>query len=80
MRNFYRSGLVATLLLLGFAAVAAGATEIKIGADRRIRITDDWRFFKGEAAGGAKRFQRFRLASSQPAARLGDRRSVRPQN
>jgi len=52
MRNYYRSGLAATSLLLSLAAVAAGAaTEIRIGADRRIRITDDWRFFKGEASG-----------------------------
>ena len=46
MLNYYRSGFAATSLLLGLAAVASGAaTEIKIGADRRIRITDDWRFF-----------------------------------
>jgi beta-galactosidase len=52
MRNFSRSCLTATLLLLGLAGLAAAAsTEIKIGADRRIRITDDWRFFKGEAPG-----------------------------
>src|ERR1017187_2618424 len=52
MRNFSRSCLAATLLLLGLAATAAAAaTEIKIGADRRIRLTEDWRFFKGEAAG-----------------------------
>src|ERR1035441_9580746 len=39
-------------LLLALAGLAAAAsTEIKIGADRRIRIDDDWRFFKGEAAG-----------------------------
>src|SRR5664280_3764516 len=52
MRNFSRSGLAATSLLLCFTSLAAAAsTEIKIGADRRIRITEDWRFFKGEAAG-----------------------------
>jgi hypothetical protein len=52
MRNYCHLGFAATSLLLGLSAVAAGAaTEIKIGADRRIRITDDWRFFKGEAAG-----------------------------
>jgi beta-galactosidase len=52
MRNYCHLGFAATSLLLGLSAVAAGAaTEIKIGADRRIRITDGWRFFKGEAAG-----------------------------
>ena len=52
MRNVSRPCLVATSLLLGLAGLAAAAsTEIKIGADRRIRITEDWRFFKGEAAG-----------------------------
>src|ERR1019366_809538 len=52
MRNISRSFLAATLLLLSLAGLAAAAsTEIKIGADRRIRITDDWRFFKGEADG-----------------------------
>ena len=44
MLNFSRSCLAATSLLLGLAALAAAAaTEIKIGADRRIRITEDWR-------------------------------------
>src|ERR1022692_2257094 len=53
MRNLSRSSLAATLLLLSLAGLAAAAasTEIKIGADRRIRITNDWRFFKGEAPG-----------------------------
>jgi beta-galactosidase len=52
MPNSFRSCLAATLLLLGAAGLAAAAsTEIKIGADRRIRLTEDWRFFKGEAAG-----------------------------
>jgi beta-galactosidase len=40
---------VPILLLSGLACAAT--TEIKIGADRQIRITQDWRFFKGEAAG-----------------------------
>src|ERR1017187_3334812 len=52
MRNLSRSSIAATLLLLSLAGAAGGASaEIKIGADRRIRITDDWRFFKGEAPG-----------------------------
>src|ERR1035438_9124660 len=52
MRNLSRSSMAATLLLLSLAGLAAAASaEIKIGADRRIRITDDWRFFKGEAPG-----------------------------
>jgi beta-galactosidase len=52
MRNFSRSSIAATFLLLSLAGAAGAASaEIKIGADRRIRITDDWRFFKGEAAG-----------------------------
>jgi len=33
------------------AALAGAATEIKIGADRQIRFTQDWRFFKGDAEG-----------------------------
>ena len=40
---------VPIFLLAGLAAAAP--TEIKIGADRQIRITQDWRFFKGEADG-----------------------------
>jgi beta-galactosidase len=40
---------VPILLLCGLAAAAP--TEIKIGADRQIKITQDWRFFKGEATG-----------------------------
>ena len=52
MRNISRSFMAATLLLPSLAGAAgAASTEIKIGADRRIRITDDWRFFKGEAPG-----------------------------
>src|SRR3954470_4259283 len=52
MRNPIRAFLAATLLLSGLAGAAAAASnDIKIGADRRIRITNDWRFFKGEAAG-----------------------------
>src|ERR1039458_9526417 len=52
MRNFSRSCSAATLLLLGVAGLAAAAsTEIKIGADRRIRLTANWRFFKGEDEG-----------------------------
>ena len=52
MRNVTRTCLAATSLLLGLAGLAAAASpEIKIGADRRIRISDDWRFFKGEADG-----------------------------
>jgi hypothetical protein len=48
MRNFSRSSIAATFLLLSLAGAAGAASaEIKIGADRRIRITDDWRFFKG---------------------------------
>ena len=52
MRNVTRTCLAATSLLLGLAGLALAASpEIKIGADRRIRISDDWRFFKGEAEG-----------------------------
>jgi beta-galactosidase len=52
MRNFSRPCLAATLLLLCLAGLAAAAsTEIAIGSDRRIRINDDWRFFKGDAPG-----------------------------
>ena len=52
MRNVTRTCLAATSLLLGLAGLALAASpEIKIGADRRIRISDDWRFFKGEADG-----------------------------
>ena len=52
MRNISHCCLAATLLLLSAAgAAAAASSEIKIGADRRIRIDDNWRFFKGEADG-----------------------------
>jgi beta-galactosidase len=51
MRNISRFCTAAALLLSLAGAASAASTEIKIGADRRIRITDDWRFFKGEAAG-----------------------------
>jgi beta-galactosidase len=40
---------VPILLLSGLASAAT--TEIKIGSDRQVRITQDWRFFKGEAEG-----------------------------
>ena len=47
-----RSCLAVLSLLPGLLCAAdAASTEIKIGADRRIRINDDWRFFKGEAEG-----------------------------
>jgi beta-galactosidase len=52
MRILSHSCLAALSLLLGLAGLAAAAsTEIKIGADRRIRISDDWRFVKGEVEG-----------------------------
>ncbi len=52
MRNSSRFCLAALALLPGLAGIAAAASsEIKIGADRRIGINRDWRFFKGEAAG-----------------------------
>jgi beta-galactosidase len=41
--------LVPILLLSGLASAAP--TEIKIGADRQIRITQDWRFMKDEVTG-----------------------------
>ena len=47
-----RSCLAVLSLLPGLACAAdAASTEIKIGADRRIRINEDWRFFKGDADG-----------------------------
>ena len=48
MRNsqLHRIALLA-IALCGIASAAA--TEIKIGGDRRIRLTEDWRFLKGEA-------------------------------
>ena len=74
------SCLAVLSLLPGLVCAAAAPTEIKIGADRRIRINDDWRFFKGEADGAAQSgFQRRRLAFTRPAPRLGHRRSLRPQ-
>jgi beta-galactosidase len=52
MRIFSRFCLAALSMLLALAGLAAAAsTEIKIGADRRIRIDDDWRFVKGEVEG-----------------------------
>jgi len=44
--------LVPIFLLAGLAAAAP--TEIKIGTDRQIRITQDWRFFKGDAEGAER--------------------------
>ena len=47
-----RSCLAVLSLLPGLVCAAeAASTEIKIGADRRIRINEDWRFFKGDADG-----------------------------
>lgn len=42
---------VCLLALVGCGTLAAASTEIKIGGDRQIRLTEDWRFFKGEAGG-----------------------------
>jgi beta-galactosidase len=52
MRILSHLACAAVLTLLAVAGGAAAAsTEIKIGADRRIRITEDWRFLKGEVEG-----------------------------
>lgn len=52
MRISCRFPFAATLLLLAIAALAgAAAPEIKIGADRRVRINDSWYFLKGDPAG-----------------------------
>jgi beta-galactosidase len=51
MPYFSTLGRAATLLLAASCGLAAATTEIKIGTDRQIRLTQDWRFFKGDADG-----------------------------
>ncbi|MDE3167173.1 MAG: DUF4982 domain-containing protein [Acidobacteriota bacterium] len=51
MRNYplCRTALLSATLCGVLAAAAA--PEIRIGGERRVRLTEDWRFFKGEAPG-----------------------------
>src|ERR1039458_2711389 len=52
MRNHFVPFCAAACLLLAFSGPGAAApNEIKIGAERRIRITEDWRFLKGDTPG-----------------------------
>ncbi len=52
MRISFLPLCAASLALLALSGpLAAAPNEIKLGADRRIRITDDWRFYKGDAPG-----------------------------
>ncbi|MBS1855263.1 MAG: glycoside hydrolase family 2 protein [Acidobacteria bacterium] len=50
MRNF-RLCRTALLSVTVCGVLAASATEIRIGGERRIRLTEDWRFLKGDAPG-----------------------------
>ena len=59
-----------TILLLSLLnavlAQTAFSADIRVGGERRIRLTEDWRFLKGEAAGAEQpAFDDYILAQAQ---------------
>ena len=71
---------IAFLVCAG-GALAAGAADWPAAGERRISFDASWRFQKGDIPGAEQaRLRRLRLARARPAARLGDRGTVRPED
>ena len=64
-------------VFLALAGICVAGTPVKVGSERRLSFNQDWRFFKGEAAGARHPASPTRNGSTYACReRLGYRGSV----